>query len=269
MANNTELKESDEGSEEKKEDGWAELGKTLLLAIILAFFVRTFFFEPFNIPSSSMKPTLLIGDYLFVSKTSYGYSRHSFPMSAAPIEGRMWNKIPNRGDIAVFKLPSNPGIDYIKRIIGLPGDRIQVRSGKLYINGKQVKRRALGNDTIKGLYGHEKTIMKYQETLPNGVTYQIYEEGHSMPLDDTPVFNVPEGHVFVMGDNRDNSQDSRVPELVGPVPFENLVGRATILFFSADGYKASILEFWKWPWAIRYDRIFQSLIPAKEPGMEA
>lgn len=253
---------------EKEEDAWSELGKTVLLAILLALIVRTLFFEPFNIPSGSMKPTLLKGDYLFVSKTSYGYSKFSFPFALAPIEGRVWTKMPEPGDIVVFKLPSNTGIDYIKRVVALPGDKVQVVSGRLYINDQLIPRKAMGYESVTDRFGRTASMMKYLETLPNGVEHFIYEEGDDLSLDNTAKIEVPPGHVFVMGDNRDNSQDSRVADLVGPVPVENLVGRADMLFFSVTG-EVPIWKIWAWPWAIRYERIFDMITPKKPPGEEA
>lgn len=238
----------------------SEFAKTAALAIVIAFFIRSVFFEPFNIPSSSMKPTLLIGDYLFVHKPAYGYSRFSFPFGIVPIEGRIWPKEPTQGDVVVFKLPTNTNIDYIKRVIGLPGDTIQVRSGRLYINGKMIDRQFVQKVKIEEPGGYEQTVSEYLETLPNGVVHSIYELSDNERLDDTDVYTVPEGHYFMMGDNRDNSQDSRVASLVGPVPFENLVGRADFLFFSTNGH-AKLLEFWKWPNSIRYDRLFMDIDP--------
>lgn len=237
-----------------------EIGRTVLIALIIAFVVRSFFFEPFNIPSSSMKPGLLVGDYLFVSKYSYGYSRYSFPFGIIPIDGRLNAKEPKRGDVIVFKLPTNPSISYIKRLVGLPGERIQMRQGRLYINDQLIPRRALGLHTIAQDGGGEYVATEYEQTLPGGVTFSIYEESDGGPLDDTPVYTVPEGHYFMMGDNRDHSQDSRVLHAVGYVPFENLQGPARRLFFSVDG-SASLFEFWKWPWAIRYSRLFKDLDP--------
>ena len=254
--------------DEKESDGWAELVKTVVLAIFLALIVRTFLFEPFNIPSGSMKPTLLIGDYLFVSKTSYGYSKYSFPMAMGPMEDRVWTKLPQRGDVVVFKLPSDPRIDYIKRVVGLPGDVIQVKRGELFINDKRVPRKALGYETVTDRFGQSASMMKYIQSLPNGVEHFIYEENDNRPLDNIDPVIVPEGHVFVMGDNRDNSRDSRVSREVGPIPLENLVGRADILFFSVTG-KSPIWKIWAWPWSIRYDRIFKSLAPIKPAGQEA
>jgi signal peptidase I len=240
-----------------------EFFRTAVIAVLLALTIRTFFYEPFNIPSGSMKPTLEIGDYLFVQKPSYGYSRYSFPFGLAPLEGRVWSAEPVRGDIVVFKLPTNPhGDPFIKRVIGLPGDTIQVKHGRLYINDSLAPREPVGlrkdEDEVRGV----TTMTEYIETLPNGVVHSIYEEGDEKPLDNTPLYTVPEDHYFLMGDNRDNSQDSRVASVVGFVPFENLIGRADFLFFSTNGY-AGLFEVWKWPWTVRYSRILMNIRPNK------
>ena len=242
---------------------WAEFLRTAVIAVILALVVRSFLYEPFNIPSGSMKPTLEIGDYLFVNKPSYGYSRFSFPFGLAPIEGRIFAHPPKQGDVIVFKLPTNTGIDYIKRLIGMPGDTVQVIDGRLYINHRLIHREPLGLKRVED-GSVTVTMMEYLETLPNGVVHQIYEEGDDRPLDNTPEFTVPAGHYFMMGDNRDNSQDSRVQHLVGFVPYDNLVGRAAFLFFSTNGY-ASLGEVWKWPMSIRYERLFKSIRPVSPP----
>lgn len=248
---------------------WMDFLRTALIAVVLALAVRTFALEPFNIPSGSMKPTLEIGDYLFVYKPSYGYSRYSFPLGLAPFDGRIatGERQPRRGDVIVFKLPTNPSIDYIKRIVGLPGDRIQVTNGRLYINGTVVERTPVGlrRDTENGV---QTAMMEYIETLPGGVMHQIYEEGDDQPLDNTEEYVVPQGHYFAMGDNRDNSQDSRVTELVGYIPLENIVGRAGFIFFSTNGF-AGLLEVWKWPWTVRYDRLFQKIGGGIAPAEDA
>lgn len=239
--------------------------KTALIAIFLAVLIRTFLYEPFNIPSGSMKPTLLVGDYLFVNKPSYGYSRYSFPFGLAPLRGRVWDAEPQRGDVIVFKLPTNTRVDYIKRVIGLPGDTVQVRGGRLFINGEIVPRESLGVKKAIEADGESRPLTEYRETLPGGTVHSIYEESDSEPLDNTPLYTVPEGHYFMMGDNRDNSQDSRVAQMVGFVPHENLVGRADFIFFSTDG-SASLPEVWKWPFALRYPRFFMDIDPASVPA---
>lgn len=235
-----------------------EMIKTAVYAVIIALAVRTVAFEPFNIPSGSMVPTLLVGDYLFVSKFSYGYSKYSLPLGLPLFSGRVLFKEPDRGDVAVFKLPTDNKTDYIKRIVGLPGDKIQMRSGILHINGTAVKRTENGVVQSPGPFGRTVPVRRYIETLPNGRSHPIFELTDAGPLDNTDVYSVPEGHYFAMGDNRDNSQDSRVLSEVGFVPRENLVGRAEILFFATNG-SARIWEIWKWPWAIRFGRFFQSI----------
>lgn len=236
-------------------EGFFETVKTIVYAVLIALVLRTFAYEPFNIPSGSMLPTLLVGDYLFVSKFSYGYSQYSLPWGLIPFEGRVLSGDVERGDVAVFKLPTDNRTDYIKRIVGLPGDEIQVRRGVLHINGQAVKREKLGESVVPGMVG---TVTEYRETLPNGRRHLIWERGDDMPFDDTPVYQVPEGHYFAMGDNRDSSQDSRAQRLVGFVPRENLVGRAEFLFFSFDG-SARLWEVWKWPFAIRWGRLFDGI----------
>lgn len=237
----------------KKESKYSFL-QTLVVAIVCASFVRSFFFEPFHIPSSSMKPELLIGDYIFVSKFSYGYSRYSFPFGLDLFEGRIFKSTPKRGDIAVFRLPTDPSINYVKRIIGLPGDKIRVKSGVVYINDQEVKK---VND---GFFKDENfdmdvEISQFLETLPEGKIIKTLDQRDS-PQDTTGIYQVPQGHYFMMGDNRDNSQDSRFPELVGYVPEENLVGRAIFVFFSTQ---KPVWQIWNWGNAIRFERIFKKL----------
>jgi signal peptidase I len=248
---------------ETKPGGVWDTIKTVLWAVLIALGIRTAAFEPFNIPSGSMIPTLLIGDYLFVSKFSYGYSRHSLPLSLPLISERLMYTPPERGDVAVFKLPSDNKTDYIKRLIGLPGDTIQVRRGRLYINDKLVARKRVEDFLLEEFPGRVQSVRQYIETLPNGRTHRILEASDQGPLDDTPVFKVPPGHFFAMGDNRDNSLDSRVPNRpglhgVGFVPLENLVGRAEVMFFSTDG-TAAWWEIWGWIQATRLSRLFQSV----------
>ena len=235
-----------------------EMIKTIVIAIIVAVTIRTVAYEPFSIPSGSMIPTLLVGDYLFVSKYSYGYSQYSLPMKIITFPGRIFYKEPKRGDVAVFKKPTNPNIDYIKRIIGLPGDTIRVIEGRLYINGELIKRDLTDSYPLNDPFSGETTYKQYNETLPNGVVHKIIERSDSGPLDNTISYKVPKGHFFMMGDNRDGSQDSRVLEQVGYVPVENLVGHAEMIFFSLDeGVKA--WQIWKWPKAIRFNRLFQTI----------
>ncbi len=241
----------------KKTGGWGESIRTIVYAALIAIGIRTVAFEPFNIPSGSMIPTLLVGDYLFVSKYSYGYSRHSLPFSPNLGQGRIWSALPARGDVAVFKLPRDTSQDYIKRIIGLPGDRIQVSRGVLRVNGEAVRRDSLGPFLVEG-DGPRITVQLYRETLPGGRAHQIVEQTDDGALDNTQEFTVPAGHVFVMGDNRDNSLDSRVLTAVGPIPLENLVGRAEFIFFSVDG-SAAIWEVWRWPFAIRWSRLLTAV----------
>jgi len=242
-----------------KPTGTWETVKTVLYAMLIAGAVRTVAFEPFNIPSGSMIPTLLIGDYLFVSKYAYGYSRHSMPFSIGPNGGRVFEKMPERGDVVVFKKPPENKIDYIKRVVGLPGDRIQVTGGILHINGVPVKRERIEDFVEMTREGNIMRAPQYVETLPNGRQHRIIEyAGDNGIADNTPEYVVPAGHYFMMGDNRDNSADSRFLDEVGYVPAANLVGRAEVLFFSADG-SAALWEFWRWPWAIRFSRLFSGV----------
>ncbi len=256
----------------KSEDGLWETVKVIIQALLIAFFVRTFFYQPFNIPSGSMYPTLKEGDYLFVSKLSYGYSKYSFNFSLG-VFGTEWVKCcsmidfpgrmvladtPKRGDVAVFKLPTNIEIDYIKRVIGLPGDRIQMIDGVVNINGVAVPKVPAGeyDDSSHDAFGSGPVkIPKFTETLPNGVQYTVLDSGDQGWPDNTDVYQVPDGHYFMMGDNRDNSQDSRFKNVVGFVPIENFVGRADIIFFSISP-DATLFEVWRWPLVIRWSRFF-------------
>ncbi|RAI37851.1 signal peptidase I [Rhodoplanes roseus] len=239
--------------EKKKEGGILETARVIFHALIIALVIRTFLFQPFNIPSGSMMATLLIGDYLFVSKYSYGYSRYSFPLSLPLFNGRIMGSEPTRGDVVVFRLPKDDSTDYIKRVIGLPGDRIQMVGGLLHINGQPVKRER-ASDYVDEEGGRTVRVRRWKETLPNGVSYETLDLQDNGFLDNTPVYEVPAGNYFMMGDNRDNSTDSRVLSQVGYVPFDNIIGRAQVIFFSVgDGVPA--WHVWAWPWAVRWGRL--------------
>jgi len=225
---------------------WLKGGAILLLAVVAVAVLgaRIVLFEPFSIPSRSMYPTLLVGDYLFVSKYSYGYSRYSFPLGLVDFEGRIWESPVERGDVAVFRNPHDVGTDYIKRIVGLPGDRIQIMKGVLHIDGAPVARRRIEDYEL----WPGRKVPQYLETLPNGRVHRIVEEfGDTYGSDETREYVVPAGHYFAMGDNRDSSADSR---FLGPIPAENFIGRAEILYFSWDGDPGPEGSY------IRFERIF-------------
>jgi signal peptidase I len=237
--------------------------KTVVYALLIAFAVRTFVFEPFNIPSGSMIPTLLVGDYVFTTKYSYGYSRFSFPFSPPLFPGRIFFRMPHRGDVAVFRETKDTSTDYIKRIVGLPGDTVQMRGGQLYLNGQLVPREDLGDYEAVDERGMELQGRRYREFLPTRdgriVKHQILKETSEGPQNDTPVYTVPPGDFFAMGDNRDDSADSRFqgpdPDDLGYVPMVNLVGHAQFLFLSIDA-RYPIWEIWEWPFEVRWGRLF-------------
>jgi signal peptidase I len=258
----------------KREERWS-LARFILGLVVLAWALRSFIFAPFSIPSGSMLPTLYIGDYLAVSKWSYGYSRYSFPLQVPSFDGRIFGSLPKRGDVVVFRHPAEHS-DLIKRVIGLPGDTVEVRSGELILNGQPVKRETLppfrarisDNSPCKVAPGAVPTIASagdeklclysaFRETLPGGPSYTILNQVDGGPADDFPAVTIPPDHVFLMGDNRDDSLDSRFspPEGgIGMVPVENLVGRAMVTFWSTDG-SASWIKPWTWFTALRGDRI--------------
>jgi signal peptidase I len=239
--------------------GIVETVKVLIQALLIALVIRTFLFQPFNIPSGSLIPTLLINDYIFVSKYSYGYSRYSFPFSPPLFSGRVLGSAPKRGDIAVFRNPKDDSTDFIKRVIGLPGDRVQMVGGRLHINGKAVAKERIADYVTPDDYGRETPVPRFRETLPEGISYVVIERyGDRGDLDNTPEYAVPEGHYFMMGDNRDNSTDSRVLSQVGYVPFDNFIGRAEIVFFSIQE-GTSAWRVWEWPWTMRWDRLFRPI----------
>lgn len=242
----------------KKPNETFEFFRTVFYAVLLALVFRSCAYEPFHIPSGSMKSTLLIGDYLFVSKLSYGYSRYSFPLGIDFFDGRILGDAPKRGDIVVFRPPGEPHTDYIKRLIGLPGDRVQVKGGVLYVNGEMAKQSPLPDFTDTDS-SPPKPLRRYMETLPGGRQHTILDETPYGEVDNTPEYTVPEKHYFFMGDNRDNSRDSRYMDgPVGFVPEENLIGRAVVIAFSIDT-RAAWWHVWTWPSSLRWERFFTLL----------
>ncbi|HTI66147.1 MAG TPA: signal peptidase I [Caulobacteraceae bacterium] len=239
-----------------------ELAKTIVYALLIALVLRVALFQPFTIPSASMEPTLLVGDYIIVSKFAYGWSRHSFPLSPPLFKGRVMERTPHRGDIVVFKTPRDNHTDFIKRLVGLPGDRIQVTQGALSINGVPVKREKLTPIQEDSAFGVPHDVDRYRETLPDtGKTFVTYSFGPDGEADNTVTYTVPPGHYFMMGDNRDNSLDSRFTTEqggVGFVPAENLVGRAEIILFSWKP-GASLIKPWTWVTAAQPQRFGERL----------
>jgi signal peptidase I len=223
---------------------------TLVLAVWLALMVRTFLFQPFSLPAASMAPTLLPGDYVFAAKYPYGYTRYSLPFSPPLFSGRIFGSSPARGDVIVFRMPKDVSTNYVKRVAGLPGDRIQMKDGELFINGAAVRRERV--ETVEGsdvCGGGPAKVKRWRETLPEGAMYETLDCVDRGFYDDTPVFTVPAGHLFVLGDNRDNSTDSRVLTSVGYIPLENVVGRVSMIFFSRSEARDDA------PSVVRYERI--------------
>lgn len=266
----------------KPRSEWRDTLSFLVKLAILVFVVRSFIFAPFSIPSGSMLPRLLVGDYLFITKWNYGYSKHSLPWSLPLIPGRIFAEDPTRGDVVVFKAPPSDDTDWIKRVIGLPGDTVQMRGGQLILNGQPIPKQRIADFVIPitpnfpvdgpGRNGCNPAfveqeangtlvcrIPRYRETLPNGKSYEVLDEGYRTDADDTGLFTVPAGHVFLMGDNRDDSADSRFPQPpegqgIRFVPMENLQGKAVVSFWSTDG-SAEWVKPWTWFTAARWDRI--------------
>ena len=233
--------------------------KTIFYALIIAVVIRSLFIQPFYIPSSSMEPTLLIGDRLFVTKYSYGYSKHSFPFSPPVINGRLLSNVPKTGDVVVFKTPADNRTDYIKRLIGLPGDRIQFINGNLFLNNNEVLKSRVSKSDI--IYCGKQTIevFTFQERLPSGKVHStVYLKDFSFQNSD--IFTIPKKHYFFLGDNRDCSKDSRYLTSVGYVHEDNLVGKAQFIFFSSDFRIGSIFAFWKWHKTIRFNRFFKRIV---------
>ncbi|MDD9910919.1 MAG: signal peptidase I [Ahrensia sp.] len=242
-------------TKEKPGSTFGETVSVIVQALILALILRTFLFQPFNIPSGSMKPTLLIGDYIFVSKFSYGYSRYSFPFGPPIFDGRIWAGEPERGDVVVFKYPPDPSKDYIKRVVGLPRDKVQLRDSVIYINDQPVQRVQEGIFVDRN-FGANVEVPIFREEQAGGHSYDTIDIQPGNLPDNTPVFDVPEGHYFFLGDNRDNSADSRFD--VGFVPADHLVGKAQIIFLSLeDGVGA--WQIWRWPTDMRWGRLFTRL----------
>ena len=232
--------------------------KTFIYALIIAVLLRSLFFQPFYIPSSSMEPTLLVGDRLFVSKYAYGYSKHSFPFSPPIFNKRLFANSPKRGDLVVFKTPSDNRTDYIKRLIGLPGDSIQFLNGDIFINKKKIHRREIKENTNIRCGNMTLPVKIYEEFLPNGVSYKAVYNSQGT-LQNSDEYIVPKEHFFFLGDNRDCSKDSRFLSEVGYVNKLNLVGKAKIIFFSNDTFKGSFLKFWNWGNSLRIKRTFKKL----------
>ncbi len=246
----------------KEDESWLDFFKTIFYAFLIAISFRTFVLQPFSIPSESMLKNLMVGDFLLVSKFSYGYSKHSLPFSLPLIPGRIFASDVERGDVVVFRLPRDPDTYYIKRIVGVPGDKIQTKRGELYLNDEKIPVKKLDDYVRIDTFGREERFSQIEETMPNGksyVTLDIDYRPGSM-ADDSDAFIVPEGHYFAMGDNRDNSQDSRWPKSVGVgyIPEENIIGKAKWITLSFDN-KAALWEFWKWFPEERRERFFSTI----------
>lgn len=246
---------------------WWDTIVVVVEALVIAIVLRSFFYQPFSIPTGSMQQTLMIGDYFVANKWIWGYGKHSFSLGSygdftlldfeLPISGRIFGREPNRGDVAVFR-PVPQHVEYIKRVVGLPGDHIQMKAGRLYINGVMVKREKVGMAMDTDSTGDDRQVTVYRETFPEGTTHIIQEISDNAQLDNTQEYVVPAGHYFMMGDNRDRSADSRVLSAVGYVPFTNLVGKAEARFFSIKD-NIPPWQLWQWPANVRWDRMFESI----------
>jgi len=246
---------------------WWDTIVVVVEALLIAIVLRSFLFQPFSIPTASMQPTLMIGDYFVANKFVWGYGKHSFSLGRygdftlldfeLPINNRIFGRDPDRGDIAVFR-PVPQNIEYIKRVVGMPGDRIQMKEGRLYINGVMVEREEIGKAIDTDSEGDSREVTVYRETFPDGSVHTIHEISDNGPLDNTPEYVVPAGHFFMMGDNRDRSADSRVLSSVGYVPAINLIAKAEARFFSIKD-NIPPWQIWQWPANVRWDRMFQSV----------
>lgn len=258
---------ADKPAQKSAASEWWDTLVVIVEALLIAIVLRFFLYQPFSIPTASMQQTLMIGDYFVANKFVWGYGKHSFSLGRygdfalldfeLPISNRIFGRDPNRGDIAVFR-PVPQNIEYIKRIVGLPGDRIQVKEGRLYINGTMVERELIGTAEDTDSNGDTRQVQVYRETFPEGTTHIIQEIGDNLPLDNTPEYVVPAGHYFMMGDNRDRSADSRVLSQVGYVPAVNLIAKAEARFFSIKD-NLPPWQIWQWPANVRWDRMFQSV----------
>lgn len=251
------MSDASKAKEEKKPSELRETIIVIIEALVIAFVFRSFFYQPFSIPTASLQPSMMIGDYFVASKFTWGYGRYSFSPVEVPIQGRIFGREPNRGDIAVFR-PVPQKDDYVKRIVGLPGDTIQMKQGRLYINDVMVEREFIERSTDKDSFGTVLPVLVYKEILPNGVSHLIHEISDKSRMDNTSEYLVPEGHYFMMGDNRDRSQDSRFLSAVGYVPASNLIGKAEARFFSVED-NVPPWQIWQWPTKLRLDRMFQSV----------